>query len=509
MYRIYTSYHQKMEKISVENFRSITKCDMVDLKPITALVGKNSVGKSSFIRLFPLIKQSLERRISDSLLWYGDYVDFGDYNQVLSHKSHNNSMKLAFCIKIPKRSDFIRNIPVKGNNFIKVELTIKEKYFERIEIEFEDQIIAVDIDEESIATISINGDKSFFENSKIRVFRDPGYLLPELYQEVIDSSNEKFYSHQFELDKLLSKLDDYIFGKGNKGEKKVFRDRFISDYYFFEAKDKVKEIFSFFNPQKFRGIKKNNETFKKYNNIFLAIQIQGIIRRINDTINKDMKQTSYVKPIRANVDRYYRVQGVSTDELDPDGSNLPMILKNMSLKQLENFEKWSKEKFGVVFSVKDYEGHVSMIIKNDLSSSDEINVADTGYGYSQMLPIVMLLWMIHNNSVSRYNIDRTIVIEQPELHLHPALQARMMDIFVNVIRESKANGVTLKIIFETHSETMINRLGYLISEQRILKDEVNILVFDKLNDETTIQSRKFDDNGLLLGWPSDFFDSEE
>ena len=40
-----------------------------------------------------------------------------------------------------------------------------------------------------------------------------------------------------------------------------------------------------------------------------------------------MRQTSYLKPIRAMVNRYYRVQGISIDELDADGSNLPMILK--------------------------------------------------------------------------------------------------------------------------------------------------------------------------------------
>ena len=136
----------------------------------------------------------------------------------------------------------------------------------------------------------------------------------------------------------------------------------------------------------------------------------------------------------------------------------------MSKSELSSFELWSKEKFGVVFSVTSGEGHISLVIKDDVEGIIMTNVADTGYGYSQMLPIVMLLWMIHNQKeiIIMCRIE-TIVIEQPELHLHPAYQAKMIDVFINIINETK-NNVVIKIILETHSETMINRIGTLISE---------------------------------------------
>ena len=74
------------------------------------------------------------------------------------------------------------------------------------------------------------------------------------------------------------------------------------------------------------------------------------------------------------------------------------------------------------------EGYISLIIKNEVGGTEETNVADTGYGYSQMLPIVMFLWMIHSKkNISRFDKQRMIVIEQPELHLHPAYQAKMID----------------------------------------------------------------------------------
>ena len=55
-------------------------------------------------------------------------------------------------------------------------------------------------------------------------------------------------------------------------------------------------------------------------------------------------------------------------------------------------------------------------------------------------------------------------IEQPELHLHPALQAKLIDVFSQLA--SKENGGKIKFVLETHSEAMINRLGYLINKKK-------------------------------------------
>ena len=59
---------------------------MVDIKPLTILLGKNSSGKSSFLRLFPLFKQSVSTRTRGALAFFGDEVDFGDFNTTLSKK---------------------------------------------------------------------------------------------------------------------------------------------------------------------------------------------------------------------------------------------------------------------------------------------------------------------------------------------------------------------------------------------------------------------------------------
>lgn len=494
-----------MKSISVKNYRSIEDSGKIDICPLTVCVGKNSAGKSSFVRLFPLLKQTVERKISDTLLWYGDYVDFGDYKHTVSKQNPEEPIEIAFSLMTSKR--IYRYLRKKATDefIISVELSIREKYIENVKINFFDQTINLLIDSDGKTKVLINEDERPFENKSLIAIRETRDIIPSLHEE---ETTEEYMRFHLDVGKLVSYCKNYIYTEKEKKENIIMPFRDELEIQIGAQKDiltKLKKI----NPNKFEKMEIHHKRFKKINNYIIATKIVEIIDRINAAFYADMEQTNYLKPIRAMVNRYYRVQGISIDELDADGSNLPMILKNMSATELENFEKWSKEKFGVVFSVTSAEGHISLIIKNDISGNEITNVADTGYGYSQMLPIVMLLWMIHRKKSWGFISEKTIVIEQPELHLHPAYQAKMIDVFVNIIREARNEDIDLKIILETHSETMINRIGTLISEKRISSENVNILIFDKKEEKTKIVSKKFNDNGLLQGWPIGFFAIEE
>ena len=71
-----------MNSIQVKNLRSLTDTGKIDVKKINILVGTNSSGKSTFLRIFPLLKQSFNKKINGPILWCGDdddYVDFGSF----------------------------------------------------------------------------------------------------------------------------------------------------------------------------------------------------------------------------------------------------------------------------------------------------------------------------------------------------------------------------------------------------------------------------------------------
>lgn len=106
------------------------------------------------------------------------------------------------------------------------------------------------------------------------------------------------------------------------------------------------------------------------------------------------------------------------------------------------------------------------------------------------------------------NIPITFAIEQPELHLHPALQAKLVDVIVNIMQNSDND---IRFIIETHSETIINRLGNLIYKEKLNKDQVGVLIFNKElgDDDTTVQFGNYDEEGYLENWPAGFFEPEE
>lgn len=493
-----------MESIYVKNFRSILDSGEIQISPLTIMVGKNSAGKSSIVRLFPLLKQSMERNISAPLLWFGDYVDFGDFEDVVSRNNIKSPIELGFSLyTYGNRFGFYSVQYKKQEILVNVKLSINKDRIEKIQINFFDQEIVLYINDKNEVLIEINGDSSVFADKQLIAFKDNRSIIPV----ICEKENKDDYLRRLDLSNIVESVYKILEIKQSKKND--------SKYYYGDALDipigSKKAILDSLrkkNSNKFNKYKINHIRFKNLNNKIIALKLKDIFDRINYSFYDEIKATSYLKPIRANVNRYYRNQGFSIRELDSDGGNLPMILNSLTKIDLKKFESWSKEKFGVVFSVKPSEGHISLVIKNEVDGDIETNVADTGYGYSQMLPIVMLLWMIHSGyQLNSRNIS--IVIEQPELHLHPAFQAKMIDVFINVIKELKKNNINLKVILESHSETMINRIGRLIYQDKISADDVSIYIFDKDNDITTISKKQFNEKGLLKGWPIGFFSIDE
>ena len=88
-----------MKSIGIKNLRSLRDTKQMEIKPINILVGSNSSGKSTFLRLFPLMKQSLRNKINGPILWAGDdddYVDFGSFSEAVNNNSKEKIIKFRF-----------------------------------------------------------------------------------------------------------------------------------------------------------------------------------------------------------------------------------------------------------------------------------------------------------------------------------------------------------------------------------------------------------------------------
>ena len=97
-----------VRSLIVENFRGFSGETHLSLKPITILIGRNSSGKSSLVRLVPLIQQSISTASSAPLLWDGDLVDFGSISEIVSRANPDAGVKIGFQILAPKFISAIR-----------------------------------------------------------------------------------------------------------------------------------------------------------------------------------------------------------------------------------------------------------------------------------------------------------------------------------------------------------------------------------------------------------------
>ncbi|EOE6709398.1 AAA family ATPase [Acinetobacter baumannii] len=507
----------KLNSIRIQNIRSLIDTSDIQLKPLTVLVGRNSVGKSTFARIFPLLRQSSEANKKSPILWYGKYVDFGDYETAINKENIDNGISLSFDLSIEPLEligifDFDYTITTNLSYAIlrklsnekidsKIDLFFKknndESYEYRIRILLLDYNISVIFNGNKV-TISINN------------------VIYDLNEDDIFNPTQKNILPNFEVNvenrkKPLSKKFDYFHYKNflflellknhtnivhkNENENEFYNQILTKSAYNFIYKidKKIK------NDLPTPAFNINIEDSAVYEHIFLISKLPEIIDYYDKIISNYYKNVQYLEPLRATAQRYYRKQELAIDELDSKGSNIAMFLvehdNNPTLKDL------IRKHFGLKFITESNKGHITL---NLLSNKNEkTNLADLGVGYSQLLPVILQLW---NAVYSHKNdSDGCLVVEQPELHLHPAYQAKIADITIDIINQLKNINRDYNFIYETHSPHLINRLGELIEEGILNHNDVQILIFDNENGKTNIIHSKFNDKGILENWPFGFF----
>lgn len=97
-----------LRELRVQNLRSLADTGFVKLSPITILVGANSSGKSTFLRTFPLLKQSIETNTSGPIVWFGRYVDFGSAKEAVRVGASHSQVTLSFKLSLSPRSARLR-----------------------------------------------------------------------------------------------------------------------------------------------------------------------------------------------------------------------------------------------------------------------------------------------------------------------------------------------------------------------------------------------------------------
>lgn len=126
-------------------------------------------------------------------------------------------------------------------------------------------------------------------------------------------------------------------------------------------------------------------------------------------------------------------------------------------------------------------------------AQDLVNIADVGFGVSQVLPVLVALLTAE--------AGRIVLIEQPELHLHPLAQVHFAEVLAAAIRRG------VRVVAETHSPYILRAIQAAVAEKRINSDDVVLHWFER-DDEgaTQVTSGSLDVGGTYGDWPIDFAD---
>ena len=136
--------------------------------------------------------------------------------------------------------------------------------------------------------------------------------------------------------------------------------------------------------------------------------------------------------------------------------------------------------------------HLYEVRLKHVKSSPEALLPDMGIGVSQVLPVLVLCYYVPEGS--------TIILEQPELHLHPSVQAGLADVFIHAMKKRN-----IQIIVESHSEHFLRRLQRRIAEEVVCPDDAALYFCEMCGGESKLRKLDVDDFGNIHDWPEDFF----
>jgi predicted ATPase len=253
----------------------------------------------------------------------------------------------------------------------------------------------------------------------------------------------------------------------------------------------------------------SNELYEHSISIFNKLE-KFINSKLIPTVDSILKNIVYIPPVRPNPKRYYTKNElikvlcgnfVNKNNILNSSSNFDNHIKSINdlLNQLNfNFEillkRVSSESLPDLYVIE---------LRNKRSNHIN-NIVDVGHGFSQIIPI------LYNLVTPSDNLPITLILEQPELHLHPKLQSKLADIFIesgflNLYNSSHSNSV----LVETHSEYLIRKLLVYIARGKLNPDDLYInYVGSFKNGNSYVKRMAIDEQGFFKDkWPEGFFDN--
>ena len=512
----------KIISFRATNFRGFVDTGHVKLKPINLLVGKNSIGKSSYARLWPIFNQGAKMQKRSPVLWNGDLVDFGNYKNVLSRHKAGDEITFDFQVEIEKLDVSVKKNTLRYRNKVQ---PLKEG-----ELNFKINLTG-GLDDLSRTRCSefsllIGGAVIKYKFSSIGLLSE--IVCRDLTLKISPGySQENTIGFLIPFTEYFTKLDDVLVPAWPPQHMRLFA--FLRSYLHQRlANERIHEICARLNvvgdendllnycnalPYQYKTWKdfllragNSSDVLKYFHTLVLLSASGSLLKDIDLSLSQYFSAVNYIRPLRATAQRYYRKQELAVDNIDSEGSNLAFFLASLTKEKLLKLNDWLVETLDVQIELDSEQGHV-MVNLLDKTTGRLDNMADMGFGFSQVLPLAVQAWISSspNARIAGKIVYENVILvwEQPELHLHPMMQRKLARLIAKTTKVDSKKNITF--IIETHSQSMINEIGDLIVLGEFDKKDVQVLLFEQKNSaETCITQSNYDGDGQLTHWPYGF-----
>jgi hypothetical protein len=224
-----------------------------------------------------------------------------------------------------------------------------------------------------------------------------------------------------------------------------------------------------------------------------------VLEDLSLSIRRELENIVYLGPLRRKPERDYVWNKTNPGYVESDGHRAIDVLLASALMKgddqnriIEGVSKWlARMKVADKLEVKQLgrSTRYELVVHCD---GVEANLRDVGIGISQVLPVLTIAYFAPFGS--------TIILEEPEIHLHPLAQSALAELFVEVSKERQ-----VQFIVETHSEHLFRRMQTLIARQQITASDAAMYFVERENGVARMRTLEIDDFGRVKNWPPGFF----
>ena len=432
-----------LTQLSARNFKSWAAIDQMRLAPITGFFGTNSSGKSSILQLLLLIKQTIESSDRKAVLDFGDeksLVSLGGFRDVVFGHVEGSEIEFGVSWDFP-------------------EAHVSDHIARRTRVwQFKEVRFRVRIKEDERGFTRVVSFEYDADGHRFAVRQSPSE--PGKYRVILEGS-------EFEQQEREGGLayDLPISGK------------------FYEFPIDIRADYR-------------------------ALVPGGLSAYLEEAF----KAVYYLGPLRDSPNRHYLWGGMKPTDMGRRGERVVDVLlasrrardgkameSNQERQSLEGHIVYWLKRLGLIhdFWIEPI-GEGTNLYRVQVQSAPgapKVLLPDVGFGVSQVLPVLALCYYVPEGS--------TILLEQPEMHLHPSAQMGLADVFIDAVQNRH-----IQIILESHSEHLLGRLQRRIAEGTFDPNEAALYFCEMGEGGSRLTPLHLDPFGNITNWPEHFFGDE-